>query len=885
MIHHLRALAARFRGLFGDRRADRDLDDDIETHLRLLTERYVRQGMAEAEAARAARRQFGNVTLLKEDHREMRGIRLIDTLSQDLRFGARMLVKSPGFTFVAALTLALGIGASTAIFSVVEGVILSPLAYRDPDRLVMVWQRNPEGHRISLSLPDFEEWQRHDAGFQQIAGARWYPFNLTNPGTPEHIAGYQVSSGFFKLLGAQLYLGREFLPEEDRPAGPRVAIINDRLWKDRFSSSPQAIGKSITLDGVNYTIIGVLPPDFRFVGDIDVYIPLEQGDPMFNDRRFPGVLCIARLKAGVSIDQAQSQISALQHSLNDQFPATDKGLSTDVVPLKPLIIGDVEGMLLLIMGAVGIVMLITCANVASLLLARSTRRAQEFALRSALGASNGRLVRQLITESLPLVMAGGILGVAVAKFGLHLLLAMGIGNLPRSENIGLNGTVLLFMLIITILVGVLFGLAPAFKSLTFDLQGGLKQGSRGNTTAYQYAQKNLVVLQMALTMVLLVGAGLLFRTIRDLWAVNPGFDSQNVITFKVGLSPAATNTVAAGQVAYRQLMDRIRSIPGVQSAEATNLVPLDQLNNLAPFWIGSHASTPVAEAPRMLLYWTGQDYLRTMKIPLLQGRFLTPEDGANAEHVIVIDSVLASTYFPNTNPIGQTIYVNLWGEARIIGVAGQVKHAGLGDSAASNQPQAYASLQQVQANSARTFYRTLTVVVRALKPTGIMSAIKAAVYEMGSDQPVYEVRTMEEIVSNSMTSQRLPMTLLGVFAALALVLAAVGIYGVISYAMAQRVQEIGVRMALGAGKWAIFRMVLAQGLRLALTGIVIGALGALILTRAVSSFSSLLYGVGTGDPVTFVSVSFMLLGVSLLACYIPARRATKVDPLQALRHE
>ncbi len=815
-----------------------------------------------------------------------RGASWFGTLKQDLRYGLRMFRRNLIFTAIAVFTLSLGIGASTAIFSVVEGVILSPLSYQDPDQLMMVWQRNPKARHISMSLPDFEDWRRHDTGFQQMAGVRWYHFNLTNPGTPEHIAGYQISAGFFKLLGTSLHFGREFLPEEDQPGGPRVAIINDHLWKDRFSASPQAIGKAITLDGIDYTIIGVLPAGFRFLDDIDVYIPLEQGDPMFNDRRFPGVLCIARLKPGVSIRQAQSQINTVQQNLDNQFPDTDHGLSADVEPLKPLIIGDVKGMLLVIMGAVGIVLLITCANIASLLLARSSTRTQEFALRSALGASNGRLIRQLITESLLLAIGGGMLGIAFAKIGLHLLLTMGLGNLPRSENIGLNGPVLLFTLIITIVVGVLFGLGPAFKSLAFNLQGTLKQGGRGNTSAFQYAQKALVVLQMALTLVLLVSAGLLFRTIHDLWAVNPGFESQNVLTFKVGISPAATKTAAAEQVAYHQLMERIRSIPGVQSADVTNLVPLGQLNNLAPFWIGTQAATPVAEAPRLLLYWTGSDYLRTMKIPLLQGRFFTPQDNANSTHVIVIDSALAHAYFPNTNPIGQSMNVNLWGEARIIGVAGHVKHAALDDSAASNQPQAYAPLLQLPEKSARTFYRTLTIVVRTpVKTADIMPAIKAAVYNAGNDQPVYEVRTMQEVVSDSMASQRLPMALLSGFAILALVLATVGIYGVISYSMAQRIQEIGIRMALGAGKWEIFRMVLGQGLRLALTGIVIGAVGALILTRAVSSFSQLLYGVGTSDPLTFLSVSFVLVSVALLACYVPARRAMETDPMIALRQE
>lgn len=872
--------------LFHRAQMDSEMDEELRSHIEKRADDLERSGISRAEAIRRANIEFGGLERYKEECRQERSGSWLETLWADVRYGLRMFRRNPGFTAVAVLTLALGIGANTAIFSVVQGVMLAPLPYDQPDRLVIVWQNNAQTPRLSVSLPDFREWQRQATSFEQMAGARWSAFNLTSPGTPEHTTGLEVSSGFFHLLGAQLSLGREFTPQEDQAGGARVAIITDHLWKARFGGDAQALGKSLTLDGVSYIIVGILSPEFRFVDNRDVYIPLAQGDPMFNDRRFPGVLPIGRLKPGVTISQAHSEMDSIQANLNQLYPATDHGFGAVIVPLKPAVVGDIAGTLLLILGAVAVVLLIACANVANLLLARSAARAREFAIRSALGANQGRIMRQLVTESVLLALAGGILGLAIARAALKGVLAIVATDLPRSENVGLNGSVLLFALVVSIVVGVLFGLAPAFKSLRPDLQSALKSGSRGSTGAHHRTQHVLVVGQMALTIVLLAGAGLLFRTIRDLWHINPGFQAQNVITFKVGLSPSVTSTASSMRTAYRQLLERIRSIPGVESADITNLVPLNHFNNPAPFWIGTRANTALAEAPRLFMYWTGPDYLKTMKVPLLQGRFLTPEDTDESERVTVIDSVLARTYFPGQNPVGQSITVNIWGDARIVGVVEHVQHKGLGDPAEANQPQTYASLEQLPPQAIKTFYGDLLTVVRTpLDPETVMPAIKAAVYGAASDQPVYDVRTMRDIVSESLTSQRFPMMLLGAFAALALLLASVGIYGVISYSMTQRVNEIGIRMALGAKKTGIFRMVLGQGLRLALVGVVIGTVAALILGRLLGNFSQLLYGVRAGDPLTFLTVSLVLISVALIACYVPARRAMSTDPMIALRHE
>ncbi|HEV2986938.1 MAG TPA: ABC transporter permease [Candidatus Angelobacter sp.] len=882
----LNSLRSSLATLFHRPQMDAEMEEELRSHIKKRADDLENSGIPRPEAIRRARIEFGGLERSKEECRQKRGGPWLETFWTDVRYGLRMFHRSPGFTTVAVLTLALGIGANTAIFSVVQGVMLAPLPYYQPDRLVIVWQNNAQTPRLSVSLPDFEEWQRHASSFEQMAGVRWYSFNLTSPGPPEHSTGFEVSSGFFHMLGVQLSLGREFTPQEDQAGAARVAIINHRLWKARFGGDPQAVGKSVTLDGVSYTIVGILPPEFHFVDDRDVYIPLRQADPMFNDRRFPGVLPVGRLKPGVNASRAHSEMDSIQANLNQLYPDTDRGFGTVIVPLKPAVVGDIAGTLLLILGAVAVVLLIACANVANLLLARSAARTREFAVRSALGANQARIVRQLVTESVLLALAGGILGLAVAKGALRGVLAIVATELPRSENVGLNGPVLLFALVVSLMVGVLFGLAPALKSLKLDLYSALKKGARGSNGAHHRTQNVLVIGQMALTVVLLAGAGLLFRTIRDLWQLNPGFEAKNVITFKVGLSPSVTKSASTMRTAYRQLLERIRSIPGVESADITNLVPLNHSNNPAPFWVGTRATTALAEAPRLFMYWTGPDYLKTMKIPLLQGRYLTPEDNENSERVTVIDSVLARIYFPDQNPVGQSITVNIWGDARIVGVVAHVQHKGLGDPEEATEPHTYASLEQLPPQAIKIFYSDLLTVVRTpLAPATVMPAIKAAVYSADSDQPVYAIRTMQEIVSDSLTSQRFPMLLLSAFAVLALVLASVGIYGVISYAMTQRVSEIGIRIALGAKKSGIFRMVLAQGLRLAVIGLAIGAMAALILGRVLGNFSHLLYGVGVADPLTFATVTVVLISIALIACYVPARRAMATDPMIALRHE
>lgn len=884
MVASLKTFFSRLRATFS--RRDEEFEREIQFHLAMLEEEGSRQSMSAKEALDASLRSFGNVSHVIENNRENRGWHALEVFFQDIRYAARMMRKNPGFTAVAVLTLALGIGANTAMFSVVQGVVLAPLPYDNPDRLVILLANNLKLKHVTFtSYPDFLDWQRNARSFTQMAARRSEAFDLTYPGPAEHLEGERVSSGFFSTLGVKLALGREFLPEEDKQGTP-AAIISDSVWRERFGASQDVPGKSVTLSGKDYTIVGILPPKFQFWTPADVYVPLGPGDPITDARTVHAFLGIARIKPGVSVAQAQAEMNTVQENIDQANADVDRGLGAAVWPMKKLLLGDVSGTLFLLLGAVGIVLLIACANVANLLLARSAARRQEFAVRVALGARRGRIAQQLITESVLLSLVGGGLGLAAAKWGLKAALAVVPGGLPRSENIGVNGAVLLFAFAISIVVGILFSLAPALKGSQVDLHASLKRTNRVSAGGSHRTQSGLVMGQMALTLVLLAAAGLLIRTIRHLWEVNPGFSEQHIVTFKVGLSPSLVATPVSTRTAYQQLMERIRQVPGIQSADLTTLVPLSPNDNSIPFWIGSQKPASIAEAPRVLTFSTGQDYLQTMGIPLLRGRFFTPEDTVKSELVMVIDSELAHKYFRDRDALGQTLSFPTVGPFRIIGVVGHVRHYNLGDVGPYTSNQAYTSFYQIPDEWLPIMHVGSSIVVRTpLDLQTLMPAVKAAAYGTGSDQPVYGVETMQEIVSQSLSTQNFPMVLLATFAGVALLLASVGIYGVISYLVTERVREIGIRMALGAKRPDVLRMVIGQGLGLAAPGVVIGAVAALLAGRLLSSFSNLLYGVRAGDPVTLVVVALVLLGAALLACYVPARRAAGVDPMVALRSE
>jgi predicted permease len=862
-----------------------DLDQDIRNHIEMETQENIDRGMPPEEARYAALRKFGNVTRAREETRAVWSSIWLEQFLQDIRFGARTLGKNPGFTILATLTVALGIGANTAMVSVMQGVVLAPLRFFEPDRLVTVWESNPRFPRVWVSYLNFLDRQRLARSFEQMAALTWRGYDLNNLGPAEHIDGEEISSNFFNTLGVKLALGRDFSQNEDQHGGAPVVIISNRLWRTKFNASPHALGKSVTLDGVDYTIVGITPSVFHFEGDPDIYTPLGQEDPLLlSVRGGHWILSIARLKPGVSLSQAQAEMSTIQNHLDQLYPDANRDLGIYIEPLKQEIVGDIGETLLLLSGAVGLVLLIACANVANLLLARSAARTREFAIRFALGANHTRVVRQLLTESVLLSLLGATLGLLVATLGVRSVIAAVPKLLPRSENISVNAPVLLFTLAVSIVVGILFGLAPALKGWNVDLQAGLKKAGRGSSSEHHRAQSSLVIVQIALTLILLVGAGLLLRTIRQLWDVNPGFDTQHVITFKVGVSPSLTKTAVTTRIAYQQLTGRIRKIPGIQAADFADPVPLDGQGGTEPFWIGSQKPASLQAAPRLVMSLAGPDYLRTMGIPLLRGRFFASEDTTKSPCVMVIDSVFAQMYFPHSDPLDQTLSAGFapMGPCRIVGVVGHVKQWALDDSSTFIQNQAYLSLYQDPDQWVADNFTYLTAVVRtSLDPMTVMPAIKAA----ANGEPVYHVQTMQQWILESMSSRRFPLILLATFASVALLLASIGTYGVISYSVAQRVHEIGIRMALGAEKRQILQMIIGQGLRLAVSGLVIGAIAALLLTRLLSSFSHLLYGVRASDPVTFAAVSLMLIGVAILACYIPARRASRVDPIVALRDE
>ena len=811
-------------------------------------------------------------------------------LLQDLRYGIRLLAKNPGFTLVAVLTLALGIGANTAMFSVVNGVLLNPLPYWQPNRLVALYSRTPQFSHSSISYPNFLDWVRDNRSFSALAAFRQDDFNLTGMGDPERVPAEMVSASFFPLLGVNPAIGRTFLPNEDQVGARPVVLISEGIWKSKFSSSPDAVGKALTLNGTGYTIVGVIPASFHYQGDnfhrSDVYVPIGQwNDVTFRDRKVGmGMAAVGRLKPGVTITEAQADMTMLGRHLAETYPEADKGTGITLVPLKQNVVGDIQPFLLVLLVAVGFVLLIACVNVANLLLARSTGRTHEFAIRAALGAGRGRVVRQLLTESILLALAGGGLGLLIASWGLQGVLKVLPEALPRAEEIHLDGRVLIFTLAASLLVGILFGLTPALKTSQSDLHETLKEGGRGSTGARHRTQSVFVVVEMAVALVLLAGAGLMIRSLAKLWSVDPGFDPSHVLTFNTSFPPIhSADTIRAK---WRQMNEKLNAIPGVTGASVIGGSRPMGGDSDVPFWLeGEPKPSSDAEMKVSLIYLVQPDYLKVMRIPLERGRFLTPEDNEHSASVIVIDDRFARLYFPSHDPIGKRVNFGILDyTAEIVGVVGHVKQWGLDEDQASPiQAQCYIAISQLPDRFMPLAARGIGVAVRTEgSPLAEASSIRRAMQETNSQQTIYQMTTMDRIISDSLASQRFSMILLGIFGGLALVMSCVGIYGVISYLANQRTHEIGIRMALGARKGDVLRLVLREGAKMTLLGVAIGLVASLGLTRLMAK---MLFGVSAHDPVTFAAVAGLLTMIALAACCVPARRATKVDPMVALRYE
>jgi predicted permease len=830
--------------------------------------------------------------MLKADCSKLR-IRM-NALFQDLKFGLRMLAKNPGFTAVAVLTLALGIGANTALFSVVNGVLLNPLPYPEPNQLVTLHESKLNFPYGSISYPNFRDWQRDNHTFSSMAIARGYGFTLTGAGEPEQVRGEFMSSDFFPLLGVKPLIGRTFAPGEDEIGAAPIALISARLWKRKFGTDPEILGKSLTLDGRSYTIVGVIPANFDLLlksfSPKEVYIPIGQWDHhglKFREAGL-GIHGIGRLKPGVTIQQARADMDGVTRNLAAAYPDADKGISAGIIPLREDMVGDVQPVLLVLLAAVGFVLLIACVNVANLLLARSAGRRRELAVRVALGASPGRLILQLLTESVLLALAGGGLGIVLAAWGTQAALNVLPAALPRAQEIGIDAHVLIFTVAASVLAGILFGLAPALKTSKPNLQEALKEAGRGTSGAHHRTQGVFVVIEMATALVLLIGAGLMSRTLARLWGVNPGFDPNHVLTFGFSLPPAMKKASPdAIRAAFREFDSKLGSTPGVQAVSLSwGAIPMDSEDD-EQFWIeGQPKPSNENDMNWALEYTVEPDYLRVMRIPLERGRFFTPQDNEHSPAVAVIDDVLARKYFPNENPIGKRINLHEYNDqpAEIIGVVGHVKQWGLdSDDTQSLRAQLYHPFMQLSGDVMALSPLGIGVLVRSEGAVAaLFTSIRHTNQQMNNEQVIYGAQTMNEVIADSLAARRFSMILLGSFALVALVLASVGIYGVLAYLVGQRTHEIGIRMALGAGRYEVLRLVVGQGAKMTLLGVALGLAAAMGLTRLMSD---MLYGVSATDPLTFIAVALLLILVALAACYIPARRATKVDPMVALRHE
>ncbi|MGC2829125.1 MAG: ABC transporter permease [Candidatus Acidiferrum sp.] len=805
-------------------------------------------------------------------------------LLQDVRYAFRLLAKNPGFTAIAILTLALGIGANTAIFSVVNGVLLRPLPFRDPSRLVLIAEKS-SFPVISTSYENYMDWRDQSHSFESMEATRGGAITLTGAGEPERLNVQMATAGLFPMLGINPHIGRTFLPEEDRAGGTPVVLLSSGLWQRRFGGSQDIIGKTINLDSQPYTVVGVLPSGFQILQPADVFLPfMPWARTLPDDRNWhPGIIPLARLKPGVCRAQARAEMVGITKRLEQQYPDYNTGTSADVVGLQDQIVRNSRPALLLLLGAVSFVLLIACVNVANLLLARAASRGREVAIRAALGAGRGRIVRQLLTESVLLSLAGGLLGVLMASAALGPLLKLAAGSVPQGAPIGLDPSVLAFTAGVSLFTGVLFGIMPAMRTAKLDLRKALNEGSRGATAGpgQHRLRGALVVMEIALAMLLLVGSGLLLRSFSRLQEVPPGFQPDHLLVADI---PLSQTTYAKPEDRYQffdRLVERAKSLPGVRSAAAASFLPVSGGGSIIHFNItGRPPKSPhefVAAGYRTIT----PNYLETLGVPLLQGRLFTQADNEKAPAVVVINATMVHTFFPNENPLGKRLQLGALPEQEvptmeIVGVVGDVR-PGLGID-----PQAEMYLPYRQADLVLPVFQLSLVMRTAGDPVLQTSALRSALAQIDPNQPLVKVRTMEENMATTVAQPRFRAWLIGIFAMLALVLAGVGVYGVMSYAVTQRTSEIGLRVTMGAQPQDVFHIIVGEGLRLSLLGVGIGLVTALALTRLLQSF---LFGISAYDPLTFVGVSVLLTLVALAASFFPARRATRVDPLVALRYE
>jgi putative ABC transport system permease protein len=879
----LNRLRLRLRALLRKAEMERELEEELRFHLEKEVEQNLARGMNAEEARLAALRSFGGVERVKEESRDVRGVRFLEELWQDLLYGARVLSKRPGFTLIAVLTLALGIGANTAIFSVVNAVLLRPLPYENSHELVQIWGTHPQLDTAPLSPANFLDWVEQNRVFERIAAYTGQNFNLSGVDEPERIRATRVSAGLFELLRAQPALGRTFLAEEDQYGGHRVVILSHALWHRRFGGDPGVLGQTLTLNDQSYVVVGVMGPEFSFPrATTEMWTPIafSQGERGTRDTNYISV--IARLQPRVTLEQARSEMEALARRQQEQYPKSNTGVGVKVISYKEQIVGDTRPILLLLLGAVGFVLLIACANVANLLLARATARRKEMAIRSALGASRRRIIRQLLTESVLLALAGGGLGLLLAFWGLGQLVALQPASIPRLTELSIDRGVLLFASAVTLLTGIAFGLAPALHASRLDPNDALKEGGKGTggSGGRQRLRSLLAVSEIALSLMLLIGAGLMVKSFWRLMHVDPGFDPGNALTMVVSL-PASRYAQAERQVAFfQQAVERVSNLPGVVAAGVTTDIPLFGGSSTG-FDVEGRPPYAPGQRPMVEYRSVSPGYFRAMGIPIVRGRTFTDQDRNDAPAVVVINEVLARHYFPDEDPIGKRLGFSKptdWRE--IVGVARDTRNYGLDEEV---KPEAYMPYTQSSPDYLAGSVSGMILVARtASDPQNMVAAVKREVQELDRNLPIYNIKTMGQYLAESVERRRFIMLLLAVFAGVGLLLAVVGLYGVMSYAVSQRTHEIGIRVALGAQSSDVLKLIVGQGMLLTLVGIVIGLAAAYGLTRMMSS---LLFGVGASDPWTFAGVAALLVGIALLACYLPARRATKVDPLVALRYE